>query len=682
MRVNAYPASPEEIEIRMSQIVRRKAGDFVGPKPEILAPAGNKESFLAAVAAGADAVYCGLKTFSARMAAQNFSIEELIPLADLARSRGAKLYLAANTLLKPGELQPLCEQLQLVQRYVKPQALIVQDLAVGEIAKQIGFKGEIHLSTLANVTVTRMLKRLPKTFGVQRVVLPRELDIEEMKLMAAACPKDLFLETFVHGALCYSVSGRCYWSSFLGGKSGLRGRCVQPCRRRYQQGHQKHRSFSCQDLSLDVLVKALAGVPKIKAWKIEGRKKGPHYVYYTTTAYKMLRDEGHDAQAKKVAVQLLEQALGRQGTHYHLLPQRPQNPVDTEAPSGSGQMAGTVRGAHNKPYIEPRLDLMAKDKLRIGYEDDPWHQTLVISKAVPKRGQYFFKLFRGKRPANGSPVFLIDRREPGIVKELEQLENQLAVVEKPVTPKSGFKLRLPPASPKKLHLWLMHVRRNPGQRMRKTSPGLWAKFEQLEHVQAQDAKHTWWWLPPVIWPAQEEQWQEHITKLLHKGARRFVLNAPWQMAFFRRSSGLNLWAGPFCNIANPLAIRGFKMMGGQGVIVSPELGKTDLEALAAKSVLPLGLVVSGFWPLCVSRVPGDRIQTDQPFISPKGEQGWVREYNDLYWVYPNWQVDLRAVQGQLQKAGYRMFIHLDEPVPKAVKIKKRPGLWNYDLGLS
>ena len=277
----------------MSQIVRRRAGDFVGPTPEILSPAGNKDAFLAALAAGADAVYCGLKSFSARMAAQNFTLEELIPLADLARAHGTRLYLTVNTLLKPEEVKPLAAQLDMVQRYVKPQALIIQDLAVADIAKQIGYAGEIHLSTLANVTMAGILKWLPKTFGVQRVVLPRELSIEEVKMMAAACPQDLSLEIFIHGALCYGVSGRCYWSSFLGGKSGLRGRCVQPCRRRYQQGGQNNRLFACQDLSLDVLAKVLAGVPKIRAWKIEGRKKGPHYVYYSWSARPTAANPAH-----------------------------------------------------------------------------------------------------------------------------------------------------------------------------------------------------------------------------------------------------------------------------------------------------------------------------------------------------------------------------------------------------
>ena len=126
------------------------------------------------------------------------------------------------------------------------------------------------------------------------MVLPRELSIDEIRQMDEEAPEDMDFEMFVHGALCWCVSGRCYWSSYLGGKSGLRGRCVQPCRRIYKQKGREGRFFSCQDLSIDVLVKTLAEIPHIRSLKIEGRKKGPHYVYHVVTAYRMLLDSlGH-----------------------------------------------------------------------------------------------------------------------------------------------------------------------------------------------------------------------------------------------------------------------------------------------------------------------------------------------------------------------------------------------------
>ncbi len=665
----------------MKNIVRRKAGDFIGPKPEILAPAGNRESFMAALAAGADAIYCGMKAFSARMAAKNFQPNELAELINLAHNRKTKVYLTVNTLIKADELLPLGRQLDWVNRYARPDALIVQDLAVMGLAKQVGYDGEIHLSTLANVTMPSVLPRLVKTLGVQRVVLPRELNVDEIKQMAAACPREMGLELFVHGALCYGVSGRCYWSSYMGGKSGLRGRCVQPCRRRYTQEHSARRYFACQDFSLDVLVKVLAQIPQVRAWKIEGRKKGPHYVYYTTAAYKMLRDEGQDSQTKKNALELLEQALGRPGTHYHFLPQRPQNPIDTGRDSGSGMMIGTVRGDREKSYIEPRIDLMEGDKLRIGYEDDAWHQTLDLLKSVPKGGRFFLKKMKGRSAGKPSPVFLIDRREPFVVEQMKRVEKELRSFETPPLESSNFNLRLAPGSPKRPNARLMHVLRHPGARIRQTSLALWLSTETIRHAEDKDIAAAWWWLPPVIWPEEEETWQQLIKQIRRRGAHRFILNAPWQMALFQRIERLSLWAGPFCNIANPLAIRAFKLMGGNGVIVSPELAREDMEGLAAKSVLPLGAVLSGQWPFCVSRVVSEDLKTGQPFESPKGEQGWVVRHDSLYWVYPNWPINLRSAQNTLVKAGYCLFVHLEEPVPKDVKIKKRPGKWNWEIEL-
>ena len=665
----------------MKTLKIRRAGAFRGPKPEILAPAGNQDAFLAALAAGADAVYCGLKHFSARMAAKNFTLAELASLADLARRRKTKVYLTINTLIKPDELVPLGQELESLNRYVKPDALIIQDLAVAALARQCGFEGELHLSTLANVSAPAALERLGKKYGVQRVVLPRELNVDEIKQMADACPNDLGLELFVHGALCYGVSGRCYWSSYMGGKSGLRGRCVQPCRRRYSHDRQNERFFACQDFSLDVLVKTLAPLPQVRAWKIEGRKKGPHYVYYTVTAYKMLRDEGQDPQIKKAAVQLLEQALGRPTTHYHFLPQRPQNPIQVGVDSGSGLLVGTVRGTGGKPFLQPRLPLMPHDRLRIGYEDDAWHQTLDIPVPVPKQGKFVFKPFKGQSPEKGTPVFLIDRREPALADKIDKLAAQLTTVRTEGQPSAPFSLRLPTGSAKQPRAREMTVLRRPGRRVPKSSAALWLDLQTWQKLSVAQQAHSWWWLPPVIWPDEEAQWQETIGQLLKQGARKFVLNTPWQIAYFKRPAELSLWAGPFCNITNPLAIRAFKLAGGHGVIVGPELGKEDLTALPSKSVLPLGIVVSGHWPFCVSRALAEGMKTGEPFVSPKGEQGWVRRYGSLFWVYPNWGIDLQFGQETLVKAGFRLFVHLDEYVPKPVKIKNRPGRWNWDIGL-
>lgn len=655
--------------------------------PLILAPAGNKASFLAAIAAGADAVYCGLKLFSARMEADNFSFHELAQLVPFAHSKGVKVYVTLNALLKPDELDKAGRLLDRLNRFIKPDALIIQDPAFVILARQAGFKGELHLSTLANVSFPAALAWTQEKTGVSQVVLPRELHIDEIKAMADACPASMRLEVFVHGALCYGVSGRCYWSSFLGGKSGLRGRCVQPCRRLYDQKGQPQRYFSCKDLSLDVLAKVLLSIPQISTWKIEGRKKGPHYVFYTVRAYQMLRDQGTDPAAKKSALAYLEQALGREGTHYNFLPQRPQNPVDIQSQTGSGLFVGKVQGSKQNPYLVPRIDLLAGDLLRLGYEDEPGHGIRRVGKSVPKRGRLHLqppsKTEVARRlPAPGSPVFLIDRREKYLDELLKGLEAELAKIPVSKMTPSKFKAAVPKRAPGKQAVLEMVVSRRPERRKGAGSTsGLWLSEEALRFVSKGAVQHGWWWLPPVIWPDDENRIRSLVTKILRQGGRNFVLNAPWPMAFFNHLKGLNIWAGPFCNIANGLALQMLKSMGFAGAIVSPELGRDDYFNLLKQSPLPLGAVISGNWPLTISRTLSENVRIGQMLTSPKGEQLWVSRYGPDYWIYPNWKLDLLPKKESLQKAGYSMFVHLNEPLPRQVKLKSRPGLWNWELRL-
>ncbi|MBF0573308.1 MAG: U32 family peptidase [Desulfamplus sp.] len=463
-------------------------------KPKILAPAGDRHSFLAAIAAGADAIYCGLKNFSARMEAENFSIEELSRLNALARSKNVQLYVAFNSLVKNNELEQASRMIAKIAKYVRPHALIIQDPGLIEIARNVGFKGEFHLSTLGNCSFSMGLESALNA-GFSRVVLPRELSIDEIKLMAEKKPDGLDLEVFIHGALCYAVSGRCYWSSWFGGRSGLRGRCVQPCRRLYRQPQEfkqdiqlssklknfqepkknqnsqeqdrmqslltEQRFFSCLDFSADVLVKILKTINGVTTWKIEGRKKSPHYVFYTVKAYKMLRDYGDDPAQKKIAISFLEYALGRPATHYNLLTQNPINPLKKEKniETGSGLFAGRIRyGGENLksdvPNFITREILLKDDLIRIGYEDDNFHTIQRVRMSVPKQGRFILqqnksnKLTHNKKIdlksnnsdnvvkddkkdrykndikvgfKKGTPVFIVDRRE----KEVWQLINEL-----------------------------------------------------------------------------------------------------------------------------------------------------------------------------------------------------------------------------------------------------------------
>ena len=657
-----------------------------GHLPEILAPAGDTSSALAAFAAGADAVYLGLKHFSARMTADNFSTLELSRLVDLAHTEGRKVYVALNTLFKPGDLSAAGRLIKRVCLGAAPDGLIVQDLGALELARQTGFTGGIFLSTLANVTHPLAFKAALDA-GASRVILPREISIDELRRVDESCPQGLGFELFIHGALCWCVSGRCWWSSYMGGKSGLRGRCVQPCRRVYTQKGKSGRFFSCQDLSLDVLVKTLMELPNVVSWKIEGRKKGPHYVYYAVSAYRLLRDHGQDPKARKEALGILDMALGRPFTRARFLPQKDTSPTSLDGQTSSGLLAGKVTRDDGGAFIfKPRFDLLPQDNLRIGVEDEDWHLTLPVTRRVPKGGTYTLKLPRHKSPKTGTPVFLIDRREPELLAILTEWGKRLArAASRPDTDVDFRYKPLPPAKPEKRLDIVLRGNLPQGREGKSglgpgTVLGLWLSPKAIDSVSRTLFSRISWWLPPVIWPDEEESWSRMIRLALRNGARHFVCNEPWQSAFFPDDKAV-LVAGPFCNTTNAAAVAVLQSMGFSGAFVSPELSEKDILSLPHACCLPMGVVLSGYWPMGLARHGIAPLKMDDPFQSPKGENFWARRYGQNTWIYPAWPLDITARRSSLEKAGYSMFASFAEHPPQSVGDPKRTSEFNWDVGL-
>lgn len=651
-------------------------------RPEIMAPAGDRSSFLAAVAAGADAIYLGLKHFSARMQAKNFGLGELATLVDYAHQRGVRVYVAMNVLLKPGDARAAGGLMDRLARMVRPDAIIVQDLGLIRLARQAGFEGEIHISTLANATHPAALKAALK-LGASRVVLPRELNLDEVRTMAEACPEGLGLELFVHGALCHCVSGRCWWSSFFGGKSGLRGRCVQPCRRLYRQGGSKskpERLFSCQDLSLDVLTKPLLDVPQVTSWKIEGRKKGPHYVYYVVTAYRMLRDQPGDATVRKTALSLIEQALGRPGTHGVFLPQRPYPPVRPEQETASGLQAGLVkREPGGKAYVVTWQDLLPGDLLRLGCEDDPWHQTIPLRRRIPKGGRLDIRPEGGQLPPPKAPAFLIDRREPELMRIIAAMEKDLAAMtQAPEKEASDFVPESPARASRQRpvdHVVFRSLPKGAGKGAERGGKGpdlgVWLERSALLDVPRAITSRIWWWLPPVIWPSEEERCLRVLGEARERGAKNFVLGAPWQVGMFDDVDAVRLVAGPFCNLASGQTAAQYAEMGMRGAFVSPELSGEELLELPGQSPIPLGIVLRGFWPLGITRILAEEVRVEQPVLSPRREVAWVRKHGGNHWIYPGWELDISGHRQELEKAGYAWFADLQEPWPRFMEQEAR-----------
>lgn len=293
---------------------------------ELLAPAGTMENFMAALESGADAIYLGGKVFNARAHAANFGIDELREAVRLAHILDVSVYVTVNILIGDTELKDL-------EQYIKDldsigvDAIIVQDLAVAEIAKRVAPNIHLHGSTQMTAATLDAV-RFYESLGLTRVVLARELSLKEIQHICKHCKAEI--EVFVHGALCVCYSGQCLMSSFIGGRSGNRGACAQPCRLPYElldsKGESvlpKHEAYllSPKDLNYSEHMNELVAAG-VTSFKVEGRMKKVSYVRQVIGTYREILDEAsiHENQRKALAsgfnrgfsTAYLEDTVGRQ----------------------------------------------------------------------------------------------------------------------------------------------------------------------------------------------------------------------------------------------------------------------------------------------------------------------------------------------------------------------------------
>lgn len=261
-------------------------------KIELLAPAGSYEALVAAVENGADAVYFGASLFNARMMAKNFSREDIIKAVNYCHENGVLCHVTMNTAITDRQMKDALNQVQFLYE-AGVDALIVADLGLAtEIHKSLP-DFELHASTQCsahNLDAVHFLKDL----GFSRVVVARELDKDNLRTICQNSPVEI--EAFVHGALCVSQSGQCLFSSFLGGRSGNRGECAQPCRMMYNGKY----PLSLKDLSLAEHITELLDMG-VASLKIEGRMKSPDYVGRVVRIFRRLLDEGRNATKEEMA---------------------------------------------------------------------------------------------------------------------------------------------------------------------------------------------------------------------------------------------------------------------------------------------------------------------------------------------------------------------------------------------
>ena len=273
---------------------------------ELLSPAGSMEALRAAVQNGANAVYLGVGNLNARQSAKNFTPQTLVDAVKYCHVRGVDVHLTLNTLVSDREMKEAAELIRHAAQY-NIDAFIVQDLGVVQLCRQIAPHISIHGSTQMTIHSLPGVQ-LCAAMGMKRVVLSRELSREEIQYICANSPIEI--EVFAHGALCMSYSGQCYLSAAIGGRSGNRGRCAQPCRQSYGYGRWEEKyPLSLKDNCLVHYLKELEGMG-VASVKLEGRMKKPEYVATVTAVYRKAIDEG---VVTKPMMDALMTAFNRQG---------------------------------------------------------------------------------------------------------------------------------------------------------------------------------------------------------------------------------------------------------------------------------------------------------------------------------------------------------------------------------
>ncbi len=629
-------------------------------KLELLSPAGNLESFWAAVEKKTDAVYIGWGSLNARVQADNFSLHDISRMIPFAHKHGVKVYVALNILFKEEELPEVIEGLTVLEA-IAPDALIIQDLGVYHLLKNYFPRLRLHGSTLMTVCNHLGAEHL-RQLGFRRVVLARELSIDEIAAIHKAGP--IHLEVFVHGALCYTFSGLCLMSSYLGGKSSMRGRCVQPCRRVYRSGKKEGRFFSMNDLCGIRLLPELrkAGVSSVK---IEGRMRSAHYVSAVVEAYRTVIDAPDgDEEALGRAEHLIKECLGRRPTPgYFFFPRQSEEIITPHFAGTAGLFLGKVLKIRPEGAVV-RLAAQAGvgDRLRIVDRESGEQQSFTL-KRMSVTGEYVSSIIRGQEgtieiPAacsTGDLIFKVDAKGGGELRGSGRIRKIIfgragdKAAELPARrdkrqddiARSFFQAR-PAAAGKRGRLawWVRLADLEVLRSMRQAEADrvlvvlnrrTFAQYRRLHRRISAMRQYLSWALPAVIEEAQCGFYEEAVSVLLRAGFVRWNLGHPGQRLLFAKAGrDVSLSSSYTCNVLNSVSARSLHDMGISEIEFSIE---TDIEnlkkALARLSGFSLGLTVYGRPPLFTSRLRPPGLGRRITLRSPRGEPISIDYEGDL-----------------------------------------------------
>ena len=367
---------------------------------ELLAPAGNFEKFLTALHFGADAVYLAGNRFGLRAFAGNFTDEEIVKAVQIAHSKGKKVYVTLNIIAKDNDFDGLKEYLEFLQNKAKVDAVIVADIGVLQFVRIHAPVLDIHVSTQANI-INSYTANFFADLGVKRLILARELSLEQIKNIRKNLSPKVEIEVFVHGAMCMAYSGRCLLSNYLTGRDSNHGECVQACRWKYyvrevsrddelevQEDEKGSYIFNSKDLNMLPYLKELkeAGVDSIK---IEGRMKSAYYVATVVNAYRMALDMLPKRPTKELCQELLKASHRRYTTGFYFNEENRQYQEDSMPVQDSDFVAVVTKDCEaGKVQVEMRNKFSVGDELEVLSPDKKtFNKKIKIEKIVNSLGE-------------------------------------------------------------------------------------------------------------------------------------------------------------------------------------------------------------------------------------------------------------------------------------------------------
>jgi len=645
--------------------------------PELLAPAGHVEGFHAALENGADAVYLGLKRFSARAAATNFTLDELATLVPYAHKHGVSIYVALNSTVAATELPMVLDLLQSLSD-LRVDGLIVQDAGVIYLARRFFPELSLHGSTLMAVHNHAGVNQLER-MGAKRVVLARELTLEEVEKIASAT--QLELEIFIHGALCFSYSGMCLASSFRGGRSGLRGECVQPCRLRFRQGRNEGFYLSCNDLC------ALASMPRLKrmriaAFKIEGRMKQADYIGLVVKAYRMVLDAAKESERDAIAqaMETLAQSPSRRLTAGYFTGDFNAEVLTPHRSGSSGLWVGTVKAVTGpRIVVTLRRDIQPGDRLRPESTGGKERAAFTVSRVLPgteapgckdggvkevvlpvdgnfRVGERLFKV--GGKTGSVSGLWQRIRREApegatyarrfsgggDLWESRPQGSSDSRREDETLVLKIGTFQALAKAFQTSARWVMLAVTRSNMERMAK---------QRLDEARK---KRFVWSMPAILTEKDIEYYRLAVKWFIEKRFLSWEANNWGNLEFFPDRDNLNLFAGYRFNLRNHAALAAMKREGFARAVLSLEITREELEHLSRDPFSALPVVPVHAWPpLFISRLT-PKLNEEKPLCTPRKEAYLIRKSGGVTCIYADRPMNWFDKLPFLRSLGYRSFL--------------------------